>query len=95
MTRVRIEIERYAPKLKGMEGRNMRGADGRMLIIYENSIDDALAEIRALRNNGAFDAPYTFKEAKIYDNEKFLAWVATHGATMKDMPKPIKTVTEP
>lgn len=92
MARVRIEIERYTPKLKGMKGRNMRGADGRFMIIFEDSVSDALAEIRSLRNAGAFDAPYNFKEAKIYDNEKFLAWVATGGA---EMPKPIKIVTEP
>ncbi len=92
MARVRIEIERYTPKLKGMKGRNMRGADGRFMIIFEDSESDALAEIRSLRNAGAFDEPYNFKQAKLYDAEKFNAWVA---GIIKEMPKPIRVVNEP
>lgn len=93
MARVRVEIERLTPKLKGMKGRNMQGADGRFTVIFEDSVADALAEIRSLRNAGAFDAPYNFKQAKLFDNEKFLEWVA-NGDT-KNMPKPFKIVNEP
>ncbi len=97
MTRVRIEIERYTPKLKGMKGRNMRGNDGRFMVIHEDSEANALAEIRSLRNAGAFDAPYNFKEAKLFDADKFDAWVKgfPHYELGGKMPKPFKIVTTP
>lgn len=87
MPRIRIEIDRYTPKYKRTRSRQLRHADGRCMIIFEDSIADALAEIRTLRNAGAFDAPFNFKEARLYDSDAFNADPINC--------KPLRTVKEP
>lgn len=87
MARVRIEIERYTPNYKKTRSRQLKGSDGRFMIIHEDNEADALAEIRSLRNAGAFTDGFGFKEAKLYDADKFNA------DPLKA--KPFKIVTEP
>lgn len=85
--RIRIEIERYTPKYKRTRSRQLVGTDGRIMIIHEDSIEDALAEIRRLRNAGAFVEPFSFKVARLYDAAAFNADPLNA--------KPIRTVTTP
>lgn len=87
MARVRIEIERYTPKYKRTRSRQLKGSDGRFMIIYEDNEHDALAEIRSLRNAGVFENGFGFKKASLYDADKF------NEDPLKA--KPFKVVTEP
>ena len=68
--RIRVEIERHTPNYKKTRSRNNRET-GRIMIIHESSVSDVKAELRALRNGGAFEEGFAFKAANLYDAEAF------------------------
>jgi len=89
--RIRVEIERHTPNYKRTRSRNNRDT-GRVMIIHEDSVDNVRAELRSLRNGGAFAEGFGFKEARLYDADKFAAWVKAGDS--RNPPRPFQTITE-
>jgi hypothetical protein len=89
--RIRVEIERGTPNYKPTRSRNNRDT-GRVMVIHESSVDDVKAELRSLRNGGAFSEGFWFKEARLYDAEKFAEWV--RAGDSRTPPKPFQVLTD-
>jgi hypothetical protein len=89
--RVRVEIQRKTPTYKRSRSRNNPPAS-KTVIIHEASVADAKAELKALKDAGAFDEGFDFVEARLYDADAFAVWVKS--GDFKKPPQPFQVLSE-